>query len=441
MPYDEQGVWRDDYSYQSQYGGGPQPAAGTQYGQTRQGPDGAEPVSPEEQRQREFEAATAEANARGPGWGVAAEPGGGYKVVVVDQNLVREASLDAIAPVGGPPELPGAPERINSIGGVPLTLEQQFGQLRDVVPRQQAPLGTRPLAVRGGQSFGRFAPMGETPGAGVPGVPPGSEPAEVDRARIDALLGNVSRATSGLFGLAEGQRQFSAAEAQLAQGLDQGQRQGLALARSGNRRDAGANMAAAQRLGSEQAAQATQAAAGLRAQEEEAQQRIRADAYQKAGELGLNTAALQVHIEELDMNAATNYLNQLFANNRLQMQLDQQETERITQFVQAMALIQADYRRMDMAERNAIRSDLTARYGISEQSRLAFAQLEANGEFDWDKFLLGLGTAALSGSSQVAAYSLTAGKGKGGGGGGSGVIPSMNPAPPGNPYDAPNPYG
>lgn len=275
-------------------------------------------------------------------------------------------------------------------------------------PQTQADLAARTSKLFSGFDLGGAAPASGTGAGGtLPGNPTSANPeaggpAEVDRARIDALLGNVSRATSGLAGLANLDQEFSMARAQLAQGLDQGQRQNLALARSGNRRDAAALGARAIQSNAEMAAQTTQSAAMLRAQEEEANRRLKLDAFKAAGDLGLNAAALEVDVNRLNMGAATDYLNQLFETNRLGMQLDEAEAQRVTNFVRDMALVAKDYYALSLAERQSVRDDLTRRYGISEQTKLGLEQLDSQPGF-WEQAALGL----VSGAGQGGTAALT----------------------------------
>lgn len=253
-------------------------------------------------------------------------------------------------------------------------------------------------------------PAGAMPSGGTPGTSGGPTPeeigpAEVDRSRIDALLGNVSKANSGLLGLAGSQSQFSQAQAQLSQGLDTAQRQNIALARSGNRRDTASMQARAIQSNSELGAQTTQAAAGLRAQEEQADREIRLQAYKAAGDLGLNAGALELDVNRMNMGAATNYLNQLFARGNLNLQLDEAEAARVTNFVRDMALISKDYYALDAAERDAVRKDLTARYAISEQAQQALAALDAQNDTNWTQIGATLGAAAIGAGATI----LTAG--------------------------------
>lgn len=351
---------------------------------------------------RSFEDAMNEANARGPGYGVAADGNGGYKVVVTDQNLVREGALPGGAP---PPTLPTDPMANRAPALTPM---QQLQRAAGYAPAFEPTFTASPGVGRTLQSNQRPGAQqfsGMDMGGVAPGVAPAAEqgPAEVDRARIDALLGNASKATAGLMALGQRDLQFSQAQAQLRQGLEQGQRQALSLARSGSRRDRAANESRAIQAGTELAAQTGQAAAGLRATEEAAQQQIRLDAYKAAGDLGLNAGALDLNVQQLDMNAATNFLNQIFARENLQLQIDQREAERVTNFVRDMALIEKDYYALSQAERDAVRQDLTRRYGISEQTRIALSTLDKSDDINWGQLAIsGIG-GLITGSAQVGA--------------------------------------
>lgn len=353
-----------------------------------------------------FQKAMAEANARGPGYGVAADGMGGYTVVVTDQNAVREASLAASNPIAQP-VIPTDP--MANRPSAPLTPQQAVSQYGANVGAFEGAVNQGAFGAQRAVTTNRPA-TASFDGGGVGGNAPTAEqqPASVDRARIDALLGNVSKATSGIMSLGQRDLEFSQAQAQLRQGLDQGQRQALSLARSGSRRDRAGNEARAIQAGTELAAQTGQAAAGLRAQEEAAQQQIRLDAYKAAGDLGLNAGALDLNAQSLDMNAATNFLNQLFGRENLQLQLDQQEAERVTNFVRDMALLSRDYTSLSLQEKQSVRDDLTRRYGIGETTRVALEQLEQAGDVNWEKIgadmlsgavigAVGVGTKALIG--------------------------------------------
>jgi hypothetical protein len=347
-----------------------------------------------------FEEAMAEANRRGPGYGVAPDGQGGFTVVVTDQNAVREGTLP---PLAAPPTLPGIPQRPAAPTG-PLTPQMAVGRFGANLPGFEAAF-TPPTTRQNTLTPASTGPNSWAPGTSAP--PPALEqgPAEMDRANIDRLLGNVSRANSGLLSIGQRDLEFSAAQAQLQQGLDQGQRQSLALARSGSRRDRAGNEARAIQAGSELAAQTGQAAAGLRATEEAAQQQIRLDAYKAAGDLGLNSAALELDVSKMNMDAATNFLNQTFNRENIQLNLDQQEAERVTNFVRDMALLDRDYYSLSQQERDAVRQDLTRRHGISESTRLGLEQLEATGGVNWTQVGATLGAAAIGATATI----LTAG--------------------------------
>lgn len=349
-----------------------------------------------------------EAEAARTGQKVFQNPDGSYRLgsLAADQTDTSSmVTLNQVAPLPAQPVLPTDPMAGRPV--TPLTPQQAVGQFGASVPAFEGAItgstfGARPQ-MRGPTA--RAPTGGFDLGGAAPGQSPAAEqaPAEVDRARIDALLGNVSKATSGLMGLGERDLAFSAAQAQLRQGLEQGQRQSLALARSGSRRDRAANEARAIQGNTELAAQTGQAAAGLRATEEAAQQQIRLDAYKAAGDLGLNAGALDLNAQNLDMNAATNFLNQMFARENLQLQLDQQEAERVTNFVRDMALLSRDYYSLSVQERDAVRQDLTRRYGISETSRVALEQLEAQGKVNWEQVGANMLAGAVIGAAQVGA--------------------------------------
>jgi hypothetical protein len=224
---------------------------------------------------------------------------------------------------------------------------------------------------------------------------PASEPAKVDRDKIDEILKNVNVATSGLLGIAQSKDKYSAAQAQLAIGTEDAQRAALGQARSGSRRDRSMLERTAIAEGATLASDAGRSAALLRAQEEDAEKKLRLDAYKAAGDLGLNVGALEVDVNRLDMGAATNYLNQVFESDRHGLTIDQAEAERITNFTRDMALISKDYYALGMVERQAIREDLTRRYGISQEVGQRMAELDAQPGF-WEKAALGLVQAAPS---------------------------------------------
>jgi hypothetical protein len=232
-----------------------------------------------------------------------------------------------------------------------------------------------------------------TPGGAPkdPNAPPSIEdgPPVADPTRINAILSQVNEIGAQLQALGLSDDLYSAAFAQLQTGLEQAQANALSTARSGNRRDRASNERLATFEQTRLSSQASQQAAQLRAQEEDASRQIKLDAFTRAGELGLNAGALDLDVQRLDMDAATNYLNQLFEDRRLGLQLDQAEAERVTNFVRDMALISKDYYALNLAERQSVRDALVQRYGIDQQVAAQMAQLDAQPGF-WEQAALGL---------------------------------------------------
>lgn len=265
---------------------------------------------------------------------------------------------------------------------------------RDAAARGQDPSAGATQAAR--QATGQPAP--EPPGTSTTSGPP-----VVDRERVDSILSQINEIGGYLKSIGLSDAEFSAAAAQLQLGLDRAQQQSLTLARSGNRRDRAANERLAIMQNAQMANEATRSAALLRAEEEEANRRIKLDAFTRAGELGLNAGALDLDAQQLDMQAATTYLNNLFERERLGMQLDQAEAERVTNFIRDMSLIAKDYYALNLQERQAIRDDLTRRYGITEQTRLGLEQLDSQPGF-WEQAALGL----IGGAGQGATMAIGA---------------------------------
>lgn len=361
-------------------------------------------------------------NYRGPGWevkgyddngavkvGRSADPGKqqAQNAFEVQTQMPAQPAVPTLATLDAAVNQPAQP--------VALTPQQQFqnAALPASTGFQQNTLSRTPQTLTPG-SQGALAGRSQALFAGMPNLNPGTSalpgnptsqnpeaggPASVDRTRIDALLGNVSKATSGLAGLAATEDQFSMGQAQLAQGLAQGQANTLALARGGNRRDAAGLGARALQVNSEMAGEATRSSALLRAQEEDQNKRLKLDAYKAAGDLGLNTAALEVDVNNLDMTAATSYLNNLFETNRLGLQLDEAEAARVTNFIRDMALVEKDYYAMSLAERASFRDDLTRRYGISESTKLGLEQLDKSDDLNWNQLAVGFVSGAAQGGT------------------------------------------
>ncbi len=219
--------------------------------------------------------------------------------------------------------------------------------------------------------------------------------APIDRTAANAVLAATNQATSQILGQSQQGLNLSVAQAQLAQNAQNAQSAALGLARSGNRRDRA--MLERQAIGEGAAiqSQAGQASAILRAQEEQANQEFRVNAAATAGKLGLDQAAAQINMEQLDLGAATDYVNQRFQAAGLNRQLNQQEAQRATNAIRDLKLIEKDYQAMDLAHQESIDRELTTRYGIDQQTYLALKGIAAEPGF-WEKLALGAGQAATT---------------------------------------------
>lgn len=361
-------------------------------------------------------------NYLGPGYKSFMGPDGALQLKLVDpeaQNAWKVASGAGGGPVQ--PTIPTLADLTQAAAPAaapraPLSAAQNLGNAAPMSTAGfVAPMAAqRPaMVVAAPQMAPNLMPVGVL-GAGGPNAvggatsanPEAGGPAEVDRAKIDALLGNVNKATGGLAALAASEDQYSAAQAQLAQGTAAVQANTLALARSGNRRDSAALGAQALQRNVELGGEATRSAAALRAQEEDQNRRLKLDAFKAAGDLGLNTAALEVDVNSLNMTAATSYLNNLFETNRLGLQLDEAEAARVTNFIRDMALVEKDYYALSAAERQSFRDDLTRRYGIDKGTALALKQLDKSDDLNWGQLATGfVSGAAQGGTSALAALS------------------------------------
>ncbi len=247
--------------------------------------------------------------------------------------------------------------------------------------------GARPT-----DAFGPAPPQQTLNDTGIPGAA-----APINRAPANAALATTNQATNQILGQSQQGLNLSVAQAQLAQNAQNAQSAALGLARSGNRRDRALLERQAIGEGAAIQSQAGQASAILRAQEEQANQEFKVKAAETAGRLGLDQAAAQVNMEAIDLNAATDYINQRFQATGLNRQLNQQEAQRVTNYLRDQKLIEKDYQAMDLAHQEAIDRELTQRYGIDQQTYVALKGVKDEPGF-WEKLLEGAaGTAATVG--------------------------------------------
>lgn len=391
---------------------------------------------------------------QGPGWQLTSD-GGFLSAKLVDVQANEDWKLAKSMAAGAPPANPNPPpeETINK------TLDQVTPPKRAPVDVAQAiskstaapantfkaPSASKWGTVNHGQSIvdtylGELDTSGfKTPaaagggGAAAPKPKPGEAAPDIDRTRVDPLLTGITEVQQKLLALANETKGMSAAEAALHKAsreadirsqiaTEASQRGALGAARSARNRGDRA-LLERQAIG-EQAFIGQEAARNdalrqaeqegnlsiLRANEEDADRRFKADVLGKAAELGLNTAALEVDISKADLGSANNWINNEFDKLKQQgqldlgyAQLDQAKTESILGFTKDMATIQYEYDKMSVEDQNAADALLMQKYGIDQQTFVALKQIKEAGKFRWDQVLTQfVGGAATGGTSAIA---------------------------------------
>jgi len=239
---------------------------------------------------------------------------------------------------------------------------------------------------------------------------------EVDRGKIDPVLGKLDQYQNILVQLANQDSGLSAAEAQLIKShelatqrnqlqLESSQRAALGAARGARSREAAALLerqavGESTFLGQEAARNAALQQtefegnlANLRADEEERKKDFRLQAISKAAELGLNVAGMEADLSTSNLQSANNYLNNQFEQLGLDKQLNQQNTSLVMQYLRDMALIQFDYDKMSVEDQQHTGDLLMKKYGIDAETRTALEQIRQANRFRWDQVL----TAAIGG--------------------------------------------
>jgi hypothetical protein len=342
----------------------------------------------------------------------------------VDVNATLDG-LDLTQPAAPPP--PRAPVDITATAAG-AGLQSGFGN---------TPALTRqPRAVTGGlpqQATQTYLSGLDTSGF-VGGAPaPGAQAPTANRANIDPLLDGINSVQQKLLGLADETRGMSAAEAALhkasreadlrtAFSVEASQRGALGAARGARNRNDRA-LLERQAIGDSsfigQEAARTQALtdvsqagelATLRAGEEDADRRFKAEVLGKAADLGLNVAAVEVDLSKADLGSATNWLNNEFdklkSDGQLELgyaQLDQQKTESILGFTKDMATLQFEYDKLSVEDQNATDALLMQKYGIDQQTMVALKQIKASTGMNWNQVLMGVIGAAGSGATAAIA--------------------------------------
>lgn len=350
----------------------------------------------------------------------------------LEASLAR-GSTSSVAP----PANPGLPSYADVLGaqapadrstnpyGTPPTVEDRLAGLGRT-PGQAAPTSAVPIRAgsaalgtpqAGGSVYGDFATV-------APPAAPGAQAPTVDRSAIDPLLKGLSSYQGQIAGLAGDQTGLSVAEAQLLKGdqlakiraaneLQNSQAGALGAARSSRNRGDTAlleRQAVGEQayLGQESQRQDVLRQAELegnqsilRATEADADRRFKLDALKTAGDLGLNTAALQTDISKADLGSANNWINNEFQQQGLNKQLDQQQTEGLLNFTRDMAAIEEQYAGLDQASQQFIVDSELKKYGIDQGTYVALKTAADGRKLNWGQLLTTFVGGAVSGAAAV----------------------------------------
>jgi hypothetical protein len=373
--------------------------AGSALGQTRQYAEGAQPISTKEQRDAEFEAKRAEAARRGPGYGVAADIGGGYKVIVTDPEAVkRNEMLTVNTPAApAPPVDPNPPAP-----AAPLTSQQRYDQaaqqLRDpTAPAAQPRAGAAPRAAPAGGA--RPAPANlqftATPNNAPPTQAEGGpwQPVSQDTGRYDAEAARLRELqTTFLDQLGRlSQADPFGNQAALQKATDRAVAQAAGTAAS-------ARGGAAAQLGAQRQAVGVQAQTSARGAQDIVEQRRRDEqqatglglqAISGAAQVGGQLAQNEIALGDQAIRAAEVNLRGYLGGQ----ELGQRERESLRNFALEASKIDMERYRTDMTYRAQVDQDLTQRYIANSQLQGIFAKINAEegiGAADWLMGTVGL---------------------------------------------------
>ena len=362
---------------------------------------------------------------------------GTYSFVPMTDSQKLESQLAPTGAAAQPPADPGLPSYADVLGqqapadrstnpyGSTPSLESRLAGL-GASPGQPAPTYGIPLLSgssargtpqAGGSVYRDFASIAKPPA-------PGAQAPAVDRSKVDPLLGGLSGYENRIAALAGDQTGMSVAEAQLLRGdqlaklraadqLRQSQAGALGAARSS--RDRGATGLLERQAVGEQAYLGQEAQrqdvlrqaelegnqAILRATESDADRRFKLDALKTAGDLGLNTAALEVDVSKADLGSANNWINNEFQQQGINKQLDQQQTEGLLNFTRDMAAIQEQYAGLDQASQQFIVDAQLKKYGIDQATYSALKQAADGRKLNWGQLLTTFVGGAVSGAAAV----------------------------------------
>lgn len=367
----------------------------------------------------------------------------------IDPNLLTGRS-----PIAPPPKPLAAPSTragfTNELSAVTASRPAVTGR----------PLPTSPYSDVGGGGVDTSRLAASVGPAGQPsGTPqaPGAPAPDIDRARIDQILGGLGGYQNDLYAMSQDNTGQSAAEAQLMKAdqlakirardeLAANQAGALGAARSARNRGDRAlleRQAVGEQayLGSQSQRQDTLRQAELegnlailRATEEDADRKFRFEALSKASDLGLNTAALEVDIAKADLASANNWVNNEAQKALQQGQLDERQYEALLNYTQNntaqllgftrdMAAIQFQYDQLSTQDQNQADQLLMTKYGIDAQTMVALKQIKEAGKFKWDDFLAKIIGGGVTGATGAIVGSVIGG---GGGGGASEPVDTLH---------------
>lgn len=315
----------------------------------------------------------------------------------------------------------------NEVDPGPVTPVAAF---QATLPPGSAPRRTvAPRAPAGGAITGSVDPTGVRRALGrvtvAPPVPPtGAE--QIDRERIDTLLGGLNTYGNDIYALGKDNTGLSAAEAQLKQATelaniqagietDKSQRAALGQARSARNRgdrafleqqaigEAGFIGQEAARTKALTDAQARGDLADLRAAEENYDNEFRLKALSKAAELNLNTAALELDISKANLDSVTNLLNQQFGQLGIDKQLNAQQAQQMLNFTRDMAAIQFEYDQLSVTDQQEAARLLMNKYQVDEGTRVALEKIKNDNDFDWNALTSQLIGGAAAGATAAIA--------------------------------------
>lgn len=216
---------------------------------------------------------------------------------------------------------------------------------------------------------------------------------DFDRKKVDEVMGRLDVVRGKLTQLADLDRRFSLAGAQASQQRANAQSAALGQARTSAPRSRAA--AASNALAAESGAEsdiAGKEALG-RATEADNDQRFHLKAAESAAKLGLSQAAAEFDISKVNLDATKSYLNNLFADNRIKMKVNDDQAQRVADYAHSLALIGAERYKLSNEQWNRAQDRLIARYDLSEGVKTSLAQIEAN-DPKWYDTLLGIAQAS-----------------------------------------------